>query len=422
MFEGRVARVHGDGDPLDYSTGPEYRTRDELQRIVDQLPGCKVTLLHPDAAIGGPRGEMSNDAVVGVIVSARLDGDHAVATFVVHDEQALDAIRSGIKELSLGYLCGLDNARRQIGTRVDHLAIVPAARCGESCALRADQAPKACSCSHVDESTATVEARDLPKGPLSETNVIGQHMSQDYCQACKDAGHASCICKSRATRYPSGDSMLDASPEKIVMDELKTQLAAAIADAAAQRARADAADAKLVTTEAARDNAVATAAAEKIRADAAEASKLAEVEAAKAAATAAAEQIRKDAATERTASVRARVALETSANRVLGAADADGKAVDRNELTDRAIKVAIVKHVDALDIPDDKVDAYVDAMYDGALQRHARTAGSRSDALVEIQQMRKDGANVLPTGIGGEKAAQDAFRRNLANAWMTGQE
>jgi len=48
VFEGRVARVHGDGDPLSYPTGPEYRTAEELARIVEQLPGTPVTMLHPD--------------------------------------------------------------------------------------------------------------------------------------------------------------------------------------------------------------------------------------------------------------------------------------------------------------------------------------------------------------------------------------
>ena len=42
MFTGVVARVHTQGDPLVYTTGPEHRDLDELRRVVEQLPGLPV--------------------------------------------------------------------------------------------------------------------------------------------------------------------------------------------------------------------------------------------------------------------------------------------------------------------------------------------------------------------------------------------
>lgn len=133
-IEGHAARVHGDGDPLVYGDGPEYRDRDELRRIVSQLRGVPVTLDHARGLVrdGAPA------KVVGRVDNAWLDGDHAAVSITITDPEGIDAIEAGTKELSLGYETHLDASRYQRSTVVDHLAIVDRARCGASCSLRTD--------------------------------------------------------------------------------------------------------------------------------------------------------------------------------------------------------------------------------------------------------------------------------------------
>src|SRR5688572_14735494 len=72
VFEGRVART-GDHN---YPWGVERRDQVELEKIVRQLTGAPVTLTHPQGMIrAGARAK-----VIGRVLSARVDGDHAVAS------------------------------------------------------------------------------------------------------------------------------------------------------------------------------------------------------------------------------------------------------------------------------------------------------------------------------------------------------
>jgi hypothetical protein len=73
---------------------------------------------------------------------------------------------------------------------------------------------------------------------------------------------------------------------------------------------------------------------------------------------------RSDAAeTEFATKVAAKTELVVAATTILGVGKVDAK------MTDRAIKVAVIKHVDKTDVADDKHPAYVDALYDGAVAR-----------------------------------------------------
>lgn len=146
VIEGHAARVHRPGDGLQYKSGEEYRDLAELRRIVDQLPGAPVTLGHPAGMIRDLGKGHRSVRIVGKVDKAWLDGEHAAVRITV-DAGAVD---DETRELSLGYEVELDAAGYQRGTSVDHLAIVEAARCGESCALRTDEnrvdcAP-ACAC------------------------------------------------------------------------------------------------------------------------------------------------------------------------------------------------------------------------------------------------------------------------------------
>jgi hypothetical protein len=124
----------------------EYRDADEVQRIVDQLPGKVVCLNHPD---DGMYAQGSRHPISGVIKSARLERDNgetfAVATLDISDPKLLKAIQSGrARGISLGYSTDLMSDGRQVGVQVDHAAVVPQPRCTK-CELRAD-CSDSCSC------------------------------------------------------------------------------------------------------------------------------------------------------------------------------------------------------------------------------------------------------------------------------------
>ena len=154
IVEGRVARVHRRGDALKYPWGEETRDEAELARIVAQLVGKPLVLGHPDPAPENGHGMVSDGAkahVVGVVVSARIDGDYAVAKFMITSDDALEAIAAGIKDLSMGYICKSDEQGNQFETRVDHIAVVRRGRCrsnsnGAACEFMADSAGYAMSC------------------------------------------------------------------------------------------------------------------------------------------------------------------------------------------------------------------------------------------------------------------------------------
>ena len=129
IYEGVAARLHAPGDPLRYEHGDEYRDADELQRIVDQLPGKPIKIQHD-----GPP--------VGVVLSSRLQGgSQAIAQFVLTDPAAIAAVRSGSRiELSLGYKATRDSAGYQRGIEVEELSVLPqgGARCGRQCFVKTD--------------------------------------------------------------------------------------------------------------------------------------------------------------------------------------------------------------------------------------------------------------------------------------------
>lgn len=380
IYEGRVARIHRDGDPLRYSWGDEYRDDEGLDQIVEQLVGKPVTLLHPEGFVS----QGSPAKVVGKIIAARRDGDYAVAKFEITDEEGYRAIQDGTRELSLGYAARRDEKGYQRDIRIDHLAIVPKARCGATCALRADEHSE-CTCEN-----AVLESR---QEPVQEPQV-------------------ECPCKNHAMPYSGG--MAADSADKTV-DELQKKLGEALAEVAAQKARADQAD--------------ALAASEKKRAEAAEleahnAKKDLEAEKTRfdaeiKKANDAAEKARQDAAGVLDSQVAERVALLTEANKVLGATDAEGKTVDRSKMSPRDIKVAIVKHVDGDDLDTSKSDDFVNGAYEGALRRHAKSVTSRADTREAIQQVRQDNAPVTQKSwLDLEREAMAEMNNRSSQAWM----
>lgn len=136
VYDGRIART----GPHQYPGRVERRDAAELARIARQMTGVPVTMAHPRGLIrdGAPA------RIIGAVENARVDGDFVVAEIRVDDMEARREIERGTRELSLGYSVDMDG-EWQRNTRVDHLAFVDAARCGDACSVRVDcESEKSC--------------------------------------------------------------------------------------------------------------------------------------------------------------------------------------------------------------------------------------------------------------------------------------
>ncbi len=114
---------------------------------------------------------------------------------------------------------------------------------------------------------------------------------------------------------------------------------------------------------------------------------------------------RTDAASVAPALVRARVELETKSGPILG------KDVKLDALDDRAIHLAVIKHVTGSDIAADKSNDYVAARYDAAVERVGASAAVLQGAMGVINQGRADAAvSELPS----EKARLERDKENAS--------
>lgn len=382
IYEGRVARVHEPGDALIYATGPEHRDTDEVTRIATQLAGIPVYLNHPAVFPAKESGEKQ----VGYVESGRVDDDSAVARIVITDKETLDAIASGIYELSLGYRVGrLDEKRYQREIVLDHLAVVPRGRCGPVCAMRTDMLSPMEETMKLEplEVEVKVVLSDESKAVIDSVNAVA-----------KD-----CTCNSHAKPYNTGESMSE--PNKDTVAELTTQMEALKADLAKAHEAITALE--IESTNARKD-------ADKAKADLEAAQ--AEITAAKSNADEAVAKAKTDAAdliaNELTTRVDARVALILEASQF----KLDAELA---KLSDREIKCAVIKHVDGDEVPAEKPDAFVDGVYYGALKRGARADESRTATRVAINEMRKDGAAALAKNDEAEAVAK--MKRESTEAW-----
>ncbi len=433
IFEGRVARVHAPGDPLEYSWGKEYRDAAELTLVCAQLRGKTFVLNHPNGDAANAHGMVTLGAThvaIGTIIDARVDGEHAIAKIAVTSMDGITAIDGGTHELSLGYQCVTDEDGYQRKTIIDHLALVPKARCGGTCALRAD-ASSGCGCS----------------GPKSDlrTELSSEVAPVQGCPCEKlanplDGGHGDAIPMppvnedANASTNTDGDlqAQLDAANDKIKSleaalaekadalpaflaekDKSEAEKADALAQLDAMKAKCDAADAARQTAEIDAVNARKDLEPEKTRADQAEAALKARNDAFEDALA----KVRADEAQTRADAVNAKVAL------IVEAAHIVDKDVDLTKLSNREIKLAVIKHVDGDDYSDAKYDdSFVAGVYVGSLKRAARASTSRVDHKVAVEQMRNAGsagAKAPSTGRAAETLAQNELRTKLGSQWMT---
>lgn len=123
-----------------------YRSPDEVF-----APASMASIAHKPITIGHPAQDVDASRWKGTAVgwtgeTVAKDGNFVRVPMMVADAAAIAGIDSGSRELSCGYTCDLDWTpgttpegetydARQIGIRVNHVAIVPAGRAGSSCRI-----------------------------------------------------------------------------------------------------------------------------------------------------------------------------------------------------------------------------------------------------------------------------------------------
>lgn len=332
---------------------PDGTTRRELRRAedvfhADSLASYRnkpVTKDHP----GKVNASNVREYQIGTVTTVgRQDGDNVVSDIVIHDPRVIK--QDGWKELSVGYSVDLDetpgeyNGERydaiQTNIRVNHLAVVPAGRAGNARL-------------NLDAADAVSDTEDGP-GAANPTDH-------------KDDPIMTKIRLDNGLEY-------DAAPEvQHAYDKARNDAKQAETKAETEKARADAADAKL---------------AEKDR----------EIE-----------QLKQDAFSQ----ARSRVELEHSAKE-------HGVEI-KQDSTDRAVKEAVIKKLRADANLEGQTDAYVDATFDivtkDAATRRNDAAGQRrvvtgdANARQDGAQNRSDSASAREKMIArmkGEKVEGDA--------------
>lgn len=245
-FEGVVARVHRIGDPLlypEFGNRAEYRDLAELKNIVSQLPGKPVVSYEHPAT----KKVTAHTPVVGRVISARVDGDLAIARFRVETNEARALVALGSTQLSLGYDTHLDSQNYQRQTEVDHLAMVPLARCGATCSVRVDGASGSCTCQSAARMTQT-------GSPMADQNP-NQEEALRSLESQRAAAEARAVAAETLATEQRGRADQAAGTINVLQEQvaqLRAQIAAGAAAAeseAIQResARADAAEAQIRT-------------------------------------------------------------------------------------------------------------------------------------------------------------------------------
>ena len=154
-FAGRVG-IYEYPDPKTGKIRRELRPRSEVmkQDALDKFRGAPITNGHPPAKITANN---RRAYAVGTVLSAREDGDHVAVENQIDDKVGIAAVKAGRKQLSPGYDVdvmmspGADKQYAypgnpegrydavQTNIDVNHLALVDAARGGESCSMRMDE-------------------------------------------------------------------------------------------------------------------------------------------------------------------------------------------------------------------------------------------------------------------------------------------
>lgn len=135
----------------DGTTRNELRLPEEVfaKTYLDSFDGAPITLGHPDEWVTPSN---AKDLGVGTSTEAgKRDGDFVAISSVIDVKRAMDEIKAGVQELSVGYTVDLDMTpgnhpvygqydALQRNMVVNHVAIVPSGRAGKEARLRVDEA------------------------------------------------------------------------------------------------------------------------------------------------------------------------------------------------------------------------------------------------------------------------------------------
>lgn len=367
---------------------PEEVFRDDTMSSFSLVP---VTHNHPPEPLNAHNTRQHMVGAVGETI--RRDGSKVRASLIITDAETIEAMRKGRNQVSCGYDVDLVDEpgmtptgerydARQTNIRGNHVAIVDLGRAGPEAIVRMDSADAAMIRRDEDslEDCAKRAGGNLSVAKDEDGGVIvsgkdkdGEEVSRRF----EDEAEARKFLESMAggeekedededeEREDSATSGLDRATRGKVMEELQKKLASALAQVAAEKARADSAEVALAKMKRRADKAEGERDAEKVRADNAE-------------------KERKDAVDLTPTRVRERVELETRALAILG------KDTDLSKMSDREVRVAVVKRVDGADIDDKRSDDYVSARYDSALERAQRADAAIGDARALIVAGRQD--------------------------------
>lgn len=135
----------------DGSVVREYRPAEEVFKAdsMESLASAPLTRLHPSRPVDSK--SFRSVAIGYVGESVRQDGDKIAATVYVQDADAVEAVERGLRQVSCGYRCDIDETpgvtadgqpydRVQRNVQYNHVALVPVGRAGAEVALRLDAA------------------------------------------------------------------------------------------------------------------------------------------------------------------------------------------------------------------------------------------------------------------------------------------
>ncbi len=411
IYEGWIARTHDSSHPLVYGTGDEYRDEAELLNILEQAKtlSLPVTLHHPPGLIAH---DAKPENYVGKVFDAYLDGDHVVARFIIERDEGVNAIEvDGIIELSLGYQARKDDNSYQRDIKLNHLSLVPRGRCG-TCELNPHKLDceadyrrevgglaSAVPSATLHDMAITIDPESLKSALAS---VLGELVVKSEPQA------EACGCHKDGAETVTPDEVASLVPNDIieaqVMDKEIETLKAALEAANAKVASLEADLAKKdEMSSLAAEKAEAKAETEKTRAD----GLVAELEAAKAALEAA-KTARSDAEeSDFAARVDARVDLLAKADAV--------EIENARSMKDVEIKLAVIKKIRNKDVKSDASAAYIDGMFDIAMEQFEAAKQSLAAVRGAIVDHEDNAAIVIEDPLAAEKkiaAEQAALRKD----------
>lgn len=406
--------------------------------------GAPITDDHPSVMV-----DISNAKTLtkGTVLSVgRRDGDHVAVSLVITDPDLIRKVESGKRQLSTGYYVHLDETpgihpefgrydAKQIKVGpVNHLAVVERGRAGTA-SLRMDSADGAVDALVEIEADvgAEIEARlDAISERLAKLDG-GDDEIKATARSMRKRDSASDLHVAKDMPNSGSPMTLEQALARITELEAKLDALEDLQAAKAEGSEGEVAPAGKKCPSCGEMNAADATTCAKCGADLAapaktDAADLARLEGERDAARkdaddakAALAQVRKDADDSVTAKVREALDVLTKSVLVLGKGakiKLDGKDVDLLDAPLRAVKCAVIKHVTGRVIEAAKHDAYVEALFENAIESHAKGADAiataRKAVTVAETAARADAAPVVDP----EKKAADDMKNSISSAWM----